>query len=305
VNLGMLGMCGRICGLLAAVLTVSGCGSESPQAPSATDYTGRWHLAATGTEAPYGVGDDFYCPRLAVGDRKEYVLALTQDGGFVTGVFAEVPAPAGGFAVNVNGSVAATGQLTLNGSLENGVIGRGIRITADRSVRNIAGTIESDRVFPRSGHPLPSTCSLREVIVTGARLPLNTSWSGAWVGNAVRRGCTSTPPGAFNCASGTPSWDIDLRLAAGGRTVTGTLFGMPVRGSVDGDMVTLEAESTRSSPYGTGELLSVYRVRVRATQDRLGRLNGALSLEDVTRFPDGTVMSRIIEAEMQVVARYE
>ena len=74
----------------------------------------------------------------------------------------------------------------------------------------------------------------------------------------------------------------------------------PVTGSVDGETVTVGGESTRVS----NDLSLTERVRVRATQDRLGRLNGIVIIEHTARLRGSLVSARTIELEMQPVARY-
>ena len=193
------------------MLVVAGCsGSRPPLEPSGTDYTGVWHLTATGTATS---SPDFYCPQLTGGARKEYVLRLVQEGSAVTGVVVETPTlTLRGFATNLSGSVSADGHLTLNGSFDDGIIRRQIRIAANYDTLNFLGTIDLDRETAAL-----APCSQHEVVLAGSRTPLDSSWSGGWAGQALMRACTTTTE-TIPCSLG-PTFDIHLRLVATGRLV--------------------------------------------------------------------------------------
>lgn len=289
--------------LVMAIVALSvslSCGGQgpgpfpSPGSPR-TDFTGAWHGEYRVTTCTGGRN----C-FAQVGSDRPYVLALTQSGSEVIGVFMS-----DGAVIDVRGNVEAGGRLRLQAAPPSVVtdVSAFTRFDATLTVEEaeLRGTIEFTIGAPFFGS-LPPTAYTRggdiRSSVRDALTPIS-SYAGHWRGEYIVRACV--PVGWPECHWAQPgaSYVIELALTQSGDAVSGTAVlsskSIPVQGVVSAGSLTLTGDLTTVINGGT----SIIRILSwTSRRDVVGRLFGQFHAVDETVGLSPAPMTMTYNAEL-------
>ena len=285
--------------VVAALLASAACGRANPSSPSpaahVTPFAGAWHgdyrvATCTGGRNCFAL----------VGTDRSFVLALTQSGADVSGVFTS-----DGAVVDVQGRVDADDQLRLEAappSVESdGSAFTKFEATLTVSDAELRGTLEFTIGAPFFGS-LPSGPYTRGGVIRsatrGALTPV-TSYTGAWRGKYIVRTCT--PVGWPECHWAEPGerYPFEMTLTQSGNAVAGTVVlsskAIPVQGDVRSSGLTLGGDATTAISGGTN---TMRLVNLAARRDAVGRLSGRFRIVDETAGLSPAPMSMDYDAEL-------
>lgn len=219
-----------------------------------------------------------------IGSDRPYVLALTQSGSEVTGVFMS-----DGAVIDVRGNVEAGGRLRLQAAPPSVVtdVSAFTRFDATLTVEEAAlrGTLEFTIGAPFFGSLPPGAYTRGGDIRSSVRDALTpiSSYAGQWRGEYLVRACI--PVGWPECHWAQPGtrYVIELALTQSGDAISGTAVlsskSIPVQGVVSAGGLTLTGELTTAISGGTS---NTRIVNWTSRRDAVGRLFGQFRASDET-----------------------